>query len=87
MNASEDVVSFGQVFHLHLIAKLLKLYGDPDWEFVDGMGDGVPLGVDEQMPRTPAVCEVKGKWKLLDDAGPGVACATTTARWSHTSSR
>ena len=72
MNAREDVVAFGQVFHLHLIAKLLKLYGDPDWEFVDGMGEGVPLGVDEQMPRTPAVFGEKGKWKLPDDAGPGV---------------
>jgi hypothetical protein len=68
----EDVVASGQVFHLKLIGRLLKLYGDPDWEFVDGMGEGVPLGVDEQLPRTPAVFEEKGKWKLPDDVGPGV---------------
>ena len=37
------------------------MYDDPDWEFVDSMGEGVPLGVDEQLPRTPAVFEEKGK--------------------------
>ena len=72
LDEKEDVVASGQVFHLKLIGRLLKMYGDPDWEFVDGMGEGVPLGVDEQLPRTPAVFEEKGKWKLPDDAGPGV---------------
>ena len=38
------MVASGQVFHLKLIGKLLKVYGDPDWEFVDSMGEGVPLG-------------------------------------------
>ena len=71
-SAKEDVVASGQVFHLKLIGRLLKVYGDLDWKFADGMGEGVPLGVDEQMPRTPAVFEEKGKWKLPDDAGPGV---------------
>ena len=75
MGSDEDVVAGGQVFHLKLLGRLLKLFGDPDWEFVDGLGDGVRVGVDVQLPRTPAVFEEKGKWKLSDDAGPGVdAC-------------
>ena len=72
MSVDEDVVADGQVFHLPLMAKLLMIYGDHDWEFVGGLGDGVALGFDEQMPRTPAVFEEKGKWKLSDDVGPGV---------------
>ncbi len=54
------MVADGQVFHLPVMAKLLMIYGDPDWEFVGVLGDGVALGVDEQMPRTPAVFEEKG---------------------------
>ena len=72
LNVSEDLVADGQVFHLKLLGRLLKVFGDPDWEFIDGLGEGVTLGVDEQMPRTPAVFEEKGKWKLPEDAGPGV---------------
>ena len=72
MSVNEDLVADGQVFHLKLLGRLLKLFGDPDWEFVDGLGERVSLGVDEQMPRTPAVFEEKGKWKLPEDAGPGV---------------
>jgi hypothetical protein len=71
MSVSDDVVACNQVFLLKLISRLLRVYGDPDWEFVDGRGEGVPLGVDEPLPRTPAVFEEKGKWKLPDDAGPG----------------
>ena len=71
MSASDDVVASNQVFHLNLISRLLKVYGDPDWAFVDSLGEGVPLGVDEPLPRTPAVFEEKSKWKLPDDAGPG----------------
>jgi hypothetical protein len=77
LDEKDDVVASGQVFHLKLIGRLLKLCGDPDWEFVDSMGEGVPLGVDEQLPRTPAVFEEKGKWKLSDDAGPGVDTCET----------
>ena len=71
MPVSEDVVATGQVFHLPLMAGLLRAFGDPDWSFVQGLGEGVPLGVDEGLPRTPAVFEEKGKWRLSDDAGPG----------------
>ena len=71
MTVSVDVVATGQLFHLPLMARLLRAYGDPDWSFVQGIGEGVPLGVDEDLPRTPAVFEEKGKWRLTDDAGPG----------------
>ena len=34
-----------------------------DWEFLDQMAsEGVSLGVDEEMPRTPEVFEEKQKW-------------------------
>ena len=72
VSAAEDVVAAGQVFHLPLIAGLLRVFGDPDWAFVGGLGEGVPLGVDEELPRTPGVFEEKGKWRLADDVGPGV---------------
>ena len=71
MPAAEDVVATGQVFHLPLMARLLRAYGDPDWRFVQEIGEGVSLGVDEDLPRTPAVFEEKGKWRLADDVGPG----------------
>jgi hypothetical protein len=61
MPVSEDVVATGQVFHLPLMAGLLRAFGDPDWSFVQGLGEGVPLGVDEDLPRTPAVFEEKGE--------------------------
>ena len=61
MPAAEDVVATGQVFHLPLMAGLLRAYGDPDWQFVQGISEGVPLGVHEDLPRTPAVFEEKGK--------------------------
>jgi hypothetical protein len=61
MPESEDVVSAGQVFHLVLITNLLRTCGGPDWSFVQWLGDGVPLGVEEDLPRTPSVFEEKGE--------------------------
>ncbi len=70
----------GEVFHLKLIGRLLKLYGDPDWEFVDGMGEGVPLGLDEQLPRTPAVLQEKANGICQMTSGQGSARARITGR-------
>ena len=43
----------------------LKLMGDPDADFlVDIAADGVPIGVDVELPRTPDVFEEKVKWPL-----------------------
>ena len=53
--AAEDVVAEGQVFHLRLFAELLKFAGDPDWEYIGGLGDGVPLGVVSRL-RGPQRC-------------------------------
>ena len=48
---------------------MLKEAGDPDWAFLLHIGEGVPLGVDEELPRTPAVYEPKVRWKLEADLG------------------
>ncbi len=42
---------------------VMRATGDEDWEFLGPMAkEGVSLGVDEEMPRTPKVCEEKQKW-------------------------
>jgi len=71
MPASEDVVAEGQVFHLALMSRLLQAYGDPDWEFVKNLADGVPLGVGTEMPRAPAVFEEKDRWRLAEEPEQG----------------
>lgn len=39
--------------------------GDEDFEFLGPLAaEGVPLGVDEQTPRTPAVYDEKEKWTV-----------------------
>ena len=53
-----------QPFRLGMVRDLLRAAGDPDWAFFDDLVDGVALGVDETMPRTPAVFEEKAAWKL-----------------------
>ena len=51
----------GQPFHLYLVARVLKVVGDPDPDaaiLVDGndlFATGVPIGVEEPLPRTPMV--------------------------------
>ena len=71
MSASTDVAAEGQTFRLELMAELLKACEDPDWEFFLQLGEGVCLRVDEPLPRTPAVFEEKGKWKLDADIEDG----------------
>lgn len=45
---------------LKAMAEVLE---DEDYEFLEGMAEeGVPLGADETMPRTPKVLEEKVKW-------------------------
>ena len=64
-------VSPRQCMRLGMISAMLHRFGDPDWQFVKELEDGVPLGVDEELPRTPAVFEEKVKWSLDEDDGPG----------------
>ena len=45
------------------IAAVGKILDGEDWEYLLPMAEeGVPLGVDEEMPRTPEVFEEKLKW-------------------------
>ena len=55
----------GQPFYTKLLGTILKEAGDPDWEFVASMADdGVSMGVDEPLPRTPSVFRKKTRWRL-----------------------
>lgn len=54
----------GQPFFLELFKELLKLAGDPDYEFLEEAKVGLPLGVLEELPRTPEVFEEQTKWPL-----------------------
>ena len=41
------------------------MLGDPDGDFLVVIAaDGVPIGVDIELPRTPSVFEEKTKWPL-----------------------
>lgn len=49
--------------HFRRLIAMLKAVQDEDIEFLEPMvSEGVPLGVDEEMPRTPRVFEEKTKW-------------------------
>jgi hypothetical protein len=54
----------GQPFFLAIIGSLLKLMKDPDHEVFKQFAVGVPLGVNVEMPRTPAIFEEQTKWRL-----------------------
>ena len=53
-----------QEFELRLLQAFLKACGDPDSPALDHDGQGVKIGADCQLPRTPAVFEAKRRWKL-----------------------
>ena len=56
---SPDQIDFG------FILSMAKLLGDPDWESLIPYGTTrVRLGVDIEMPRTPAVWPPKKRWPL-----------------------
>ena len=75
-----DEVAERQTFRLGLMGSILREVGDPDWDFVMGLGKGVPLGYDQQMPRTPAVFEPKTKWALDDPPFEGFRRPRTMAQ-------
>ena len=71
----EDVVlelPQGQPFHLHLVARVLKVVGDPDTAILvdcnDSFATGVPVGVEEPLPRTPMVFPPKERHRKLDES-------------------
>ena len=51
---------------MRLGTAVLKELQDPDWRFIEETGSGVKLGVDVELPRTPAVFEEKVRWNLDD---------------------
>ena len=68
-----------QVIRFGLIGELLRAMEDPDWKFVSSLRFGTPLGVDEDLPRTPEVFEQKLKWSLGE---PGDEATTETGNYS-----
>ena len=52
---------------LELLRWVLREIGDPDAEILGTYLEGVPLGIDQPLPRTPAVFPRKTKWKLKHD--------------------
>ena len=56
-----------QPFFLPALAETLKQLGDPDWRIFDeahnSFSKGVPVGMGERLPRTPAVFPRKTKWR------------------------
>jgi hypothetical protein len=55
-------VASGQCFRLDLIAQLFRTAADPDLAFFEKLREGLPLGVDMKMDRTPLVFEEKVSW-------------------------
>ncbi|CAE7346838.1 DSK1 [Symbiodinium sp. KB8] len=52
---------------LRLLRGLLEAAGDPDREFLRRAEEGLPLGILEQLPRTPHVFEEQLKWPLENE--------------------
>ena len=57
----------GQPFPLKLIHEVLRLANDADYEFLLQAEIGLPVGVLNKLPRTPAVFEEQTSWRLEDD--------------------
>lgn len=62
-----------QPFLLRLIGEGLRLMGDPDWRIYfeskrENFWDGVSVGPDVKMPRTPSVFEKKVKHRKYDES-------------------
>ena len=47
--------------------EVLRKAGDPDWAFLEQAKTGFPLGVLNELPRTPEVFEEQLRWNLEND--------------------
>ena len=60
-----------QPFYLYMLAQSLQILGDPDWEILtqgeECYANGVPLGHDRPLPRTPQVFRKRLKTRQLDE--------------------
>ena len=63
----ETQAEAGQPFRLELIKSLLEDAGDPDCQFLEKAKTGLPVGVLEELERTPESVERQTKWALEDD--------------------
>ena len=63
----ETQAEAGQPFRLELIKSLLEDAGDPDCQFLEKAKTGLPVGVLEELERTPESFERQTKWALEDD--------------------
>ncbi len=59
-----------QPIRVRLLEALLRSGGDPDVNCWTQFAQGVPTGVSDRLPRTPAVYEKKTKWRLKDQEDP-----------------
>ncbi len=55
-----------QPVRIRLMEALLRVARDPDVNCWSAYARGVPLGVQDRLPRTPAVYERKRKWRLVE---------------------
>ena len=70
VDEGRKVIDKSQSFRLPLISDLMKALGDPDWHYYEQIREGVPLGVNTTLPRTPAVFDEKCSWPLEEMANP-----------------
>ena len=62
-----DQASEGQPFRQCYVHDLLELIDDPEKSFfVEAATEGMHMGVDVEMPRTPKVFREKTKWRIKD---------------------
>ena len=61
----------GQPFFLHLLARSLRVLGDPDFGILangeECFAKGVPVGYDAPLPRAPQVFRAREKFRKLDE--------------------
>jgi len=62
-------VAENQPMYLGILGWMLEAFGDPDFAYLLVVGEGVPVGIDGNMPRTPLVYEEKTRWSLEEAEG------------------
>ena len=69
--ADAAVVDPGQPFFLRALAQWLKVFKDPDVQWLmdepDSFATGVNVGVEQPLPRSPQVFPEKGKHRKMDE--------------------
>ncbi len=63
-----------------LIGAVLRAAGDPDWKVARRYAVGVPNGVHDKLPRTPALYARKTRWRLEEQKDPDCWCRPTSGQ-------